>query len=148
METITVKIPPGVEEGQKIRLRGQGEQVPSGNPGDLLLTIHIAPHPQFTRHGNNLEVKLPLTLAEAALGATIDLPTPHSTIALKIPPGTSSGKRLRVKGHGVRPKSGAPGDLFAVVEIQLPAELDDTDREALERMAKKHPSQPRADLLW
>lgn len=147
-ETLTVKIPPGVEQGQKIRLRGQGEQVPSGKPGDLLLTIQIAAHPHFTRHGRNLEVKLPLTLAEAALGAKIDLPTPHGTIALKIPPGTSSGKRLRVKGHGARPKSGEPGDLFAVVEIQLPSELDDGDRQAIEQIAAKHPSQPRADLSW
>jgi DnaJ-class molecular chaperone len=147
-ETLTVKIPVGVEEGQKIRLRGQGEQVPNGKPGDLLLTIHIAPHPQFVRQGRNLEVKLPLTLAEAALGAKIDLPTPHGTIALKIPAGTSSGKRLRVKGHGVRPKSGEPGDLFAVIEIQLPADLDDADREAIARLAEKHPSQPRAELAW
>ncbi len=148
VETITAKIPPGVEEGQKIRLRGQGEQVSGGTSGDLLLVIHVGAHPQFTRHGRNLDVKLPLTLAEAALGAKVDVPTPHGTIAMKIPAGTSSGKKLRIKGHGVRPKSGEPGDLFAVVEIVLPPTLDEEDQAWLRKLGEKHPQSPRGDLAW
>ena len=86
--------------------------------------------------------------SEAAAGAKIDLPTPHGTIALKIPPGTSSGKRLRVKGHGVRPKSGEPGDLFAVVEIVLPHDLTPEEQAWLAELATKHPQQVRGDLSW
>lgn len=148
IETITAKIPAGIDDGQTIRLRGQGEQVPGGEPGDLRITIHVTPHPKFTRHGHNLEVKLPVTLSEAAAGAKIDLPTPHGTIALKIPPGTSSGKRLRVKGHGIRPKSGEPGDLFAVVEIVLPNDLTPEEQAWLAELATKHPQQVRGDLSW
>lgn len=147
-ETINVKIPAGIEDGKQIRLRGQGEQVPGGTPGDLLITVNVTPHPRFTRHGNNLEVHLPVTLSEAAAGGKIDLPTPHGTIALKIPPGTSSGKRLRVKGHGVRPKSGEPGDLFAVVEIVLPPNLTAEEQAWLAQLAEKHPLNPRVDLKW
>jgi DnaJ-class molecular chaperone len=148
VETITAKIPAGIEDGKQIRLRGQGEQVEGGTPGDLLITIHVAPHPSFTRHGNNLEVKLPVSLSEAAGGAKIDLPTPHGIIALKIPPGTSSGKKLRLKGQGVRPKSGEPGDLFAVVEILLPPNLSDEERAWLVQLGEKHPQNPRAELQW
>lgn len=148
VERITAKIPAGIDDGQTIRLRGQGEQVRGGEPGDLLITIRVMPHPHFTRSGKNLEVKLPVTLTEAALGATIDLPTPHGTIALKIPPGTSSGRRLRLKGQGVRPKSGEPGDLFAEVQIVLPPNLTDEEREELRRIAERHPQNPRAELSW
>src|SRR4051812_14391851 len=105
VDTLNVKIPPGIDEGKKIRLRGQGEAVPDGTAGDILITIHVAPHPWFSRHGNNLEVRVPVTLAEAALGAKVDVPTPKGTISLRIPPGSSSGKRLRIKGHGVTPKN-------------------------------------------
>jgi DnaJ-class molecular chaperone len=147
-ETINVKIPAGIEDGKVIRLRGQGEQIPGGTNGDLLITIHVAPHARFTRHGKDLEVRLPITLSEAAAGGKIDLPTPHGTIALKIPPGTSSGKRLRVKGHGVRPKSGEPGDLYAVVEIMLPPNLSEEEQAWLAELGEKHPFDPRGDLRW
>ena len=104
VETIKVKIPAGIDDGKKIRLRGQGEPGEGDAPaGDILLTIHVSPHPYFRRTGNRLDVRVPVTLAEAALGAKIDVPTPQGTIALTVPPNTSSGKRLRIKGHGVRP---------------------------------------------
>ncbi len=119
-ETISVKIPAGVDEGKKIRLRGQGESLGGGPAGDLLLTIHVAPHPVFHRRGKDLEVRLPITLAEAVAGAKVDVPTPWGTISLRIPPKTSSGKKLRVKGHGIRPTSGEPGVLFAETSIVLP----------------------------
>ena len=112
VETIKVKIPAGIDDGKKIRLRGQGEPGAGDAPaGDILLTIHVSPHPYFRRTGNRLDVRVPVTLAEAAQGAKIDVPTPHGTISLTVPPNTSSGKRLRIKGHGVQagqPAGGRP----------------------------------------
>jgi DnaJ-class molecular chaperone len=147
-KTLTVKIPPGVENGKRIRVRGQGEQVPGGTPGDLLLTVHVTPHPSFIRHGNHLEVKLPVTLAEAALGGKVDVPTPHGVIALKIPPGASSGQRLRIKGHGVRPKTGDSGDLFAIVEVMMPPELSAEEQSWIQQIGERHPQNVRAELRW
>src|SRR5205085_4466250 len=122
------------------RLRGQGE--PGGNgasAGDLLVTVHVAPHPFFTRRGNHLEVKVPVTLAEAALGAKVDVPTPQGTISLTIPPGTSSGKKLRAKGRGVETKGGEPGDLYAEIQIVLPKPLEPDDLELIRRLSERHP---------
>ncbi len=151
-ETLKVKIPAGIDEGKKIRLRGQGEPGADGTPGDLLITIHVAPHPWFTRRGNNLEVRVPVTLAEAALGAKVDVPTPRGTIALRIPPGTSSGKKLRVKGHGVVPRNGEAGDLYALVEIMLPTPLDEPTLELIKQIDQHAQAageqQPRRDLRW
>ena len=148
-ETIQVKIPPGIEDGKKIRLRGQGEPSPDGGPsGDILLKIHVSPHPYFRRQGKRLDVRVPITLAEAIGGAKIDVPTPHGKIALKIPPGTSSGKKLRVKGHGVKSTSGPPGDLFAEVQIVLPKKLTPLDHEQLLAIAEKYSENPRAHLHW
>jgi curved DNA-binding protein len=147
-ETISVKIPPGVDEGKKIRLRGQGEPAAGGSAGDLLLTIHVAPHPYFHRRGKNLEVRVPVTLAEAVLGAKVDVPTPWGTISLRIPPRTSSGKKLRIKGHGIKPASGDPGDLFAEVAIVLPERIDDATIESIKRLDAEQKQNPRADLRW
>ena len=91
----------------------------------MLITVHVAPHPWFTRKGNDLEVRVPVTLAEAALGAKVDVPTPKGTISLRVPAGTSSGKKLRIKGHGVPQRNGEPGDLYAEIQIVLPSPLDE-----------------------
>ena len=148
-ETIAVKIPPGIEEGKRIRIRGQGEPAPRrGTPGDILLTIHVAPHPLFKRRGNDLEVRVPVTLAEAAAGAKIDIPTPRGTVALKVPAGTSSGTRLRVKGHGAAPKNGTPGDLFAEIQIVLPRGLSEADRQAIREIDGHYAQNPRTKLRW
>ena len=116
------------------------------------MTIHVSHHPWFTRHGNNLDVRVPVTLAEAALGSKIDLPTPRGTISLRVPAGTSSGKKLRVKGHGVTPKTGDPGDLFAIIEIVLPTPLDDESIELIKKLdayvESAHPQHPRQELRW
>ena len=149
VETIKMKIPAGIEDGKRIRLRGQGE--PGGGgvaAGDILLTIHVSPHPHFRRTGNRLDVRVPVTLAEAALGAKIDVPTPQGTIALTVPPNTSSGKRLRIKGHGVRPAGKPPGDLFAEIQIALPENLSAQDRQQLADVSNHYPQQPRAELRW
>jgi DnaJ-class molecular chaperone len=148
-ETITVTIPPGIEDGKKIRLRGQGQPAPGkGTPGDLLLTIRVAPHPYFSRRGKSLYVRLPVTLAEAALGAKVDVPTPQGTVSLSIPPGSSCGTKLRIKGHGVATKNAEPGDLFAELQIVLPKGLSDADRELIRQLEQRHPMHPRQDLRW
>lgn len=149
VETISVKVPRGIDDGQKIRLRGQGEPSPDGGkPGDILLTIRVAPHAFYRRRGNHLEVTVPVTLAEAALGAKIDVPTPRGTITLTIPPGTSGGRRLRVKGHGVTPIKGDPGDLYAEVRIALPSQWDEETQAMIRQIDSRHPMNPRADLRW
>ena len=88
-----------------------------GTPGDILLTVRVLPHAYFHRRGNHLHVRVPVTLGEAVAGAKVDVPTPKETVTLSIPPGTSSGAKLRVKGHGVAPKNGPPGDLLAEIQI-------------------------------
>jgi DnaJ-class molecular chaperone len=149
VETIRVKIPPGIEDGKKIRLRGQGEPgIGEAPAGDILLTIHVGPHPHFRRTGMRLDVRLPVTLAEAALGAKVDVPTPHGTISLTVPPNTSSGKRLRIRGHGVRPANGEPGDLFAEIQIELPVRLTDDERRQVAEISNRYPQSPRTDLRW
>ena len=148
-ETISVKIPPGIEEGMKIRLRGQGEPAPQGGtPGDLLLAVHVTEHPVFQRRGNQLHVRLPVTLGEAALGAKVDVPTPKGTVSLKVPPGTSGGTKLRIKAHGVAPAKGPAGDLLAEVQIVLPETLDDESQDMIRKIAEKHALNPRADVKW
>jgi DnaJ-class molecular chaperone len=149
VETIKVKIPTGIDDGRKIRLRGQGEPgVGGGSAGDILITVRVSPHPHFRRAGKRLDVRVPITLAEAAQGATIDVPTPHGTISLRVPPNTSSGARLRIKGHGVRPPNDTPGDLFAEVLIVLPERLTEDERRQLAAFAERHPQNPRAELRW
>ena len=149
VETIKVKIPAGIEDGKKIRLRGQGVPGTGDAPaGDILLTIHVSPHPYFRRTGNRLDVRVPVTLAEAALGAKIDVPTPQGTIALTVPPNTSSGKRLRIKGHGVRPAGQPPGDLFAEIQIVLPENLSAEERQQLADISNSLSAAPASELRW
>lgn len=153
-ESIQVKIPPGVDSGKKMRLRGQGEPARRrGKAGDLLLTLTVAAHPCFKRLGNNLEVRLPITISEAALGGTVELPTPGGTVSLKIPPGSSGGKRLRVKGQGIRSSSGSAGDLYVELQIKLPEQLskpDAIDSETKEALGKVEAlySEPVREIIW
>jgi len=149
VETISVKIPPGIEDGKKIRIRGQGEPAPQGGtPGDILITIRVALHPYFQRRGNNLIARVPLTVGEAAAGGKVDVPTPHGTVSLNVPPGTSSGTKLRVKGYGVAPKGSAAGDLLAEVMIVLPKNLSEADRQAMLDIDRRYGQDPRANLRW
>ncbi len=148
-DTIAVKIPPGIEDGKKIRIRGQGEAAPRGGaPGDILITVRVAPHPFFQRRGNHLIVKVPVTLGEATAGAKIDIPTPRGTVNLHVPPGTSSGAKLRVKGYGVVPKNGTPGDLLAEIQVVLPKKLSAADRDAIVEIDGHYSQEPRKDLHW
>ena len=150
-ETLMVKIPAGIADGKKIRIRGHGEAAAGkGAPGDILITIHVAPHPYFTRKGSHLYVRLPLTLGEAADGAKIDVPTPTGAVTLTIPPGASTGTKFRIKGHGVAAAggSGSPGDLFAEAQIVMPKKLDPADRQLLRQLDERYPQNPRRDLRW
>jgi DnaJ-class molecular chaperone len=148
-ETLAVKIPPGIEDGKKIRIRGHGQPAPrGGTPGDILLTVRVQPHPYFHRRGNQLHVRVPVTLGEAAAGAKVDVPTPRGTVTLSVPPGSSSGTKLRVKGHGVTPKNGPPGDLLAEIQIVLPKQLNDADRQAIRQIDQHYAQNPRSDLRW
>jgi DnaJ-class molecular chaperone len=148
-ETLAIKIPPGIEDGKRIRLRGQGEPgIGGGPPGDVLLTIRVAPHPFFTRQGKNLLVKVPITLGEAVSGAKVDVPAPRGTLSLRVPPGSSSGAKLRAKGQGVAPKDEPPGDLIAELQIVLPPTIDDQSKEMLADFDRRNPMNPRATLKW
>ena len=149
VETISVKIPAGIEDGKKIRLRQQGDASPGGGKrGDILIKIHVASHPCYSRSGRNLNVKVPVTLAEAALGAKVDLPTPTGIVTLTVPPGTSSGAKLRLKGRGVAAVKGPPGDLLAEIQIVIPKTLDEESRKLVEQLAAAGPESPRAELKW
>src|SRR5262245_19795002 len=149
-ETISVKIPAGIDDGKVIRLRGQGEGSNSGGPaGDLLITVHVAPHPYFRRDGLDLIVRVPVTLAEAALGGKVDVPTPHGEISLKVPPGTSSGMRLRAKGQGIHTSDGRTGDLYAEMMIVIPKQLDDKAGELVRQLDERlQQRDPRGELEW
>ncbi|KTS03622.1 MULTISPECIES: DnaJ C-terminal domain-containing protein [Microbacterium] len=144
-----VKIPAGVSDGQKIRLRGRGRPSPDGGEsGDIVVTVAVRPHPVFTRDGLNLRLTVPVTFTEAALGATIEVPTlGGDPVRLRVAPGTPSGRVLRVKGRGIQTSKGT-GDLLAEVQVAVPAHLDDAAREALERFHELEPKEnPRADLM-
>ncbi|HEU5270836.1 MAG TPA: DnaJ C-terminal domain-containing protein [Jatrophihabitans sp.] len=133
--TVTTRVPPGVRNGQKIRLRGKGNPGPGGN-GDLILTVTVEPHPLFARDGDNLTVTVPVTFPEAALGAQIEVPTFDGTgVTLKLPPGTPAGRTLRVKGKGVRRKDGSTGDLLVTISVAVPQKLDGAAKEAVEAYA-------------
>ncbi|HZZ29508.1 MAG TPA: DnaJ C-terminal domain-containing protein [Pirellulales bacterium] len=148
-DRIEVKIPAGIRDGAKIRLRGQGG-AGEGNAlaGDLLLTVHVATHAYFQRRGNDLIVRVPITLTEAVAGAKVDVPTPNGAISLRIPPRTSGGARLRVRGHGVKLKNGTTGDLYAEVQIVLPPVIDDATVEMIRKLDQEHPTNPRHELRW
>lgn len=146
---ITVKIPAGVADGQKIKLKGKGEASPNGGPaGDLVLTVTVRKHPVFERDGLNLRVTVPVTFTEAALGATIEVPTlGGDPVKLKVAPGTPSGRILRVKGRGVTTAKGT-GDLLAEVEIAVPSRVPDEALEHLRAFDAAMPAEnPRADLI-
>jgi molecular chaperone DnaJ len=136
--TISARIPAGVKDGQKIRLKGKGAAGERGGPaGDLLVNVKVAPHPLFGRRGDNLTLDVPVSFDEAALGAEIKVPTlGGSPVTLKIPPGTPNGRSFRVRGRGVKrtsgPAAGSTGDLLVTVQVQVPAVLDDRAREAVQ----------------
>ncbi len=145
---VATRIPAGVSDGQTLRLKGRGAPGRNGGPaGDLLVEIGVKPHARFARSGDNLTVSVPVTFAEAALGANIDVPTlDGSSVTLRLRPGTPSGSRHRVKGKGItRPVRGGDvvGDLIVTVDVQVPSELSDAERAAIEQLATATTVNPR-----
>jgi len=136
---IDVRIPPGVSDGQTMRLAGQG---PDGE--DLFIKLRVGPHPYFKREGNDVILEVPLTVSEAALGTTVEVPTPDGTrLGVKVPPGTSSGARLRLRGRGIK-----GGDQYIEIKVVVPPAKDERSRQLMEEFARLHPLNPRAGLPW
>lgn len=139
-----VNIPPGVVPGQRIRLAGQGSGGPGGGPpGDLYLVVNIAPHPRYRLDGRDITAPLPAAPWEAALGAKVPVETPGGTIQVTVPPGSSCGRRLRLKGRGMPHPRGRPGDFYAEIRILVPGTLSPEERQLFERLAAVSRFNPR-----
>jgi curved DNA-binding protein len=142
--TLEVRIPAGVTNGQRIRLAGQGGRGSEGAPnGDLYFVVQIAPHPRYRVDGRDLYVDLPLAPWEAALGTTVAVETPRGEMKVKVPPGTSTGKRLRLRHHGLPHPRGSAGHLYAEVRIMVPAKPTDEERRLFEQLAEVSTFDPR-----
>ncbi|MET3987091.1 molecular chaperone DnaJ [Streptomyces sp. PvR034] len=148
--TMQVRIPAGVSDGQRIRLRGKGAPGERGGPGgDLYVVVHVDSHPVFGRKGDNLTVTVPVTFAEATLGADIKVPTLNGpAVTLKLPPGTPNGRTMRARGKGAVRKDGTRGDLLVTVEVAVPTELSDKAREALESFRDATASEDPRSILF
>lgn len=143
---LEVSIPKGTADGQTIRLRGKGAPgMGKGKPGDALITISVAPHPTFTREGNDILVTLPITIDEAVLGGKVEVPTIDGPVKLNIPKGASSGQTLRMRGRGVAPAKGAKGDQRVELRIVAPPEVDEELSKFMEQWREKHAYDPRKD---
>lgn len=138
-QQVDLKVPAGIEEGGKLRLKGQ-----AGAGSDLIVKVKIEPHPYFRREGNNVSLEAPLSIAEALLGTKLDVPTLDGTqVTVKIPPGTSSGARLRLRGKGIN-----GGDQYIEIKIVVPKISDERGRGLVEELASLYPQQPRSGLEW
>jgi molecular chaperone DnaJ len=151
VRSIKVRIPAGVEDGQRIRVKGRGAPGQGvAPPGDLFVVVHVGEHQNFGRSGRNLTITVPITFPEATLGTTITVPTLDNKVTLKVPPGTPSGKVLRVRGRGVPSGNGRnatkPGDLMVKLEVLVPTELTDAQREAVESLAAVTDDAPRVTV--
>jgi curved DNA-binding protein len=141
-----VNIPPGVTDGQRIRLAGEGGRGSGdGRAGDLYLVVRIAPHRRYRLEGRDLHVRVPVSPWEAALGATVPVDTPGGEVKLKVPPGSSSGRRLRLRGQGMPNPRGRPGDLYAELRIVLPRRPSERERELFEELSRASSFDPRSD---
>lgn len=146
LETIEIKIPPGVKDGSRIRIKGRGQHT-GGTPGDLFIITHVTPHPYFRREELNILLDLPISLYEALLGTKVEVPTLDGPVTLTLPAGTSSGAKLRIKEKGIE-RGDDKGDQYVVIKIIVPKHLDADDKDTIEKLAAKHPISARADLQW
>jgi curved DNA-binding protein len=148
-ETLTVRIPPGVSDGGRIRLRGKGAPgLGGGPPGDLWAQVRIRPHPVFRREGRGVLLDVPITIAEAIRGARIEVPTLEGRATVTVPPGTDSGLKLRLRGKGIPdPSGGPPGDLYVVIQIRVPKKLDAEALAQVDALAAAGPDDPRKELF-
>jgi curved DNA-binding protein len=144
---VTVRTPPGASEGSRVRIAGQGAPSPSGGPrGDLVLTIHVTPHPHFRREGDDLHLDLPVTIAEAYHGAKVTVPTVDGSVTLKIPERTQSGSVVRLRGKGVVKKGRPPGDLYVHFLVQIPKDGGEEVTQLVDRIAQFQADDPRRDI--
>lgn len=146
-ETLTVKIPPGVNTGSRVRVAGKGEPGAAGGPpGDLYILTAVKEHPYFRREDKDIYVDVPITLKEAVNGAEIEVPTIDAPARIKIPPGTQGGQLLRVRGKGVYGPKGARGDEYVVIKIAVPRNVDDESRKLIKEFEDRNPYDPRKGL--
>jgi len=149
-ESFEVRIPAGVDTGSRVRIPNKGNSIPHGEPGDLFIVTEVEPHPVFERKGDNFYVKLPVTITEAALGAKVEVPTIDGPSTIKIPPGTQSGQKLRLRGKGAPSLRGTPGEVrgdeFVEVQVVVPKVGDERTKEILRELARLNPEDPRAEM--
>ncbi|HET6248315.1 MAG TPA: DnaJ C-terminal domain-containing protein [Tepidisphaeraceae bacterium] len=146
IETIEVKIPAGVKDGSRIRIKGKGGSS-GGEPGDIYIITHVQPHAYFRREGLDIYLDVPISIYEALLGTKVTVPTLDGRLTVTIPPGTSSGAKLRLKGHGIE-RAAEKGDQYAVMKIIVPKKLEESDKAEVEKLAEKYPVNARADVGW
>ncbi|MTD57652.1 molecular chaperone DnaJ [Amycolatopsis pithecellobii] len=145
--TLTVRVPAGVDDNQRIRLAGQGEPGRGGAAaGDLYVRVHVTPHKVFGRAGNDLTLTVPVSFPELTLGATITVPTLDGKVSLKVPPGTGNGRVLRVRGKGISKRDGSQGDLLVTLQVSVPSKVDKAEKEALEALAAAAKHDPRPEI--
>lgn len=146
-EAVTVRIPAGADEGSRVRIAGQGAPSNTGGPrGDLVLTIHVTPHPHFRREGDDLHLDLPVTVSEAFHGAKVRVPTVDGSVSMKVPENTQSGSKVRLRGKGVARKGRAAGDLYVHFLVQIPEHGGPELTKLIDELAAFQPGDPRADI--
>jgi curved DNA-binding protein len=144
---VTVRIPPGAADGSRVRIGGQGGPSPNGGArGDLVLTVHVTPHPHFRREDDDLHLDLPVTIAEAYHGAKVRVPTVEGAVTLKVPERTQSGQVVRLRGKGVVRKGRPPGDLYVHFQVQIPTEGGDEVGKLIDELARFQEGDPRRDI--
>jgi molecular chaperone DnaJ len=144
---VKVRIPPGVDDGQRIRVQGRGAAGANGGPpGDLFVVVHVRPHPIFGRQGKNLTVRVPITFTEAALGTKVKVPTLDKPVTVKVPGGTQSGKTVKVRNRGIDTGNGSPGDLLVTFDVVVPKKVDGAAKKAIEDLGDALTENPREHL--
>ena len=136
VDEVKVKVPAGIADGARIRLRGHGGAIPGGDAGDLYVVVHVEPHPVLGRSGSDLTLTVPLTYPQLVLGSNVSVPTLEEPVTLKVPAGTQPGRTFRVRGRGLpRTKGGGSGDLLVTVTVRVPTDPTPEERELIEKLA-------------
>ena len=147
LETIDVKVPAGVKEGSRVRIKGRGQQVMGGEAGDLFIVTKVLAHPYFRREGVDIYLDVPISMYEALLGTKVEVPTLDGPVTLTIPPGTSTGAKMRIKGRGIE-RGAEKGDQFVMPRVVVPKQLDEDSRKLVQELEVKSPVDARADTKW
>lgn len=146
LETIDVKIPAGVKDGSRVRIKGKGQHI-NGEPGDLFIVTRVLAHPYFRRENLDIHMDLPVSMYEAMLGTKVEVPTLDGPVTITVPPGTSSGAKLRIRERGMY-RGAEKGDQYCIIKVTVPKQIDDQDKELLAKLQSKHPLEPRKDVNW